>query len=279
MNSNSVADYDFYQAVQRVMILGGLSIGSAALLRTVVSGVSYCTVLIQGGAFSIDPAKIAADKRIVDFGFGGPFTMRDMTFDPAGAGTIVPAEFHFAASGWGQTVEVANCFFLSTLANPITGGNNINQHDNLVWRNYSDPIVLLPPSPVVYNTQFADVSVSGLTRQVTAGENLVFGDPVYFKSDGKAWKADANGSGTFPCVGLATGTVSANASGTILMSGSARNDAWSWTVGGIVYLSTSAGLTQTAPSGTGDVVQVLGVAFPNADTIAWQPSLDMIVHA
>ena len=52
--------------------------------------------------------------------------------------------------------------------------------------------------------------------------------------------------------------------------------AWNWTVGGIIYLSTTPGaLTQTAPSATDDVVRVCGWAV-NADTVFWNPSPDFI---
>jgi hypothetical protein len=60
--------------------------------------------------------------------------------------------------------------------------------------------------------------------------------------------------------------------------GTARLDSWAWTIGGLIYLSTSAGLTQTAPSATDDVIQVIGVAYPNADTIYVNPSLTYITH-
>lgn len=123
----------------------------------------------------------------------------------------------------------------------------------------------------------SDVSYSGFTSTLTAGENLAFGDPVYIKSDGKVWKADANGSSTYPCMGMATETISADASGVILLFGFARNDAWSWTVGGVIYLSTAAGLTQTQPSATDEVIQVLGIAS-HADRLLFNPSVDYMTH-
>ena len=132
---------------------------------------------------------------------------------------------------------------------------------------------------ILPNVQLADVTVSGLTQTGTAGEDLVFADPCYLKSDGKWWKADANGSSTYPCVMMAAATIAANASGVFLRNGVARNDAWNWTVGGTLYLSDSATITQTAPSTSGDIVQVLGIAGPNADTIQWQPSLDYLTVA
>jgi hypothetical protein len=96
------------------------------------------------------------------------------------------------------------------------------------------------------------------------------------KSDGKLWKADANGSGTYPVVAMALATISADASGSFLLRGQARNDAWAWTIGGQLWLSTTVGaITQTRPSATDDVVQALGVAGPNADTIQYNPSPDV----
>jgi hypothetical protein len=124
----------------------------------------------------------------------------------------------------------------------------------------------------------ADLTAAGITMTMTAGEALAFGDPVYVKNDGKAWKADANGAATYPAIGLAAASVSANASVSILVHGEARSDsAWNWTVGGIIYLSTSAGLTQTQPSATNDVIQVLGVAL-SADVMYVSPDLFYITH-
>jgi len=132
---------------------------------------------------------------------------------------------------------------------------------------------------LIPNTLTADTKYSGTTMTGTAGENVAFGNVCYMKSDGKLWKADANGTGTYPAKVIALGTISADASGTFLVLGKVRNDAWNWTIGGNIYLSTTAGdMTQTAPSATDEVIQVLGTAFPNADTILFNPSGDYITH-
>src|SRR3972149_6771503 len=132
--------------------------------------------------------------------------------------------------------------------------------------------ILLP------NTLGTNQTAQGIMITKTAGENLAFGDPVYFKSDGKAWKADANTAGAYPSVGIATQVINADASGSILLRGIIRDDAWTWTIGGVIYLSTGAGLTQSQPTATDEAIQVLGVAHPNADTIVWNPSPDYITH-
>jgi hypothetical protein len=93
-------------------------------------------------------------------------------------------------------------------------------------------------------------------------------DAVYLNSSSQWVLADANGSGTYPAQGLAVATVATGNATTVITRGTVRNDAWNWTVGGLIYLSTTAGgLTQTPPSTAGDKVQVMGYAL-NADTMA-----------
>ena len=119
----------------------------------------------------------------------------------------------------------------------------------------------------------ADVTSSGIITALTAGENLVFGEVCYIASTGKALKADADAIATSSAIVMALATIAADASGNFILHGIARNDAWAWTVGGLIYLSTTAGaLTQTAPSGTDDVVQILGVAT-HADRMYFNPQL------
>ena len=137
----------------------------------------------------------------------------------------------------------------------------------------------LSGSVLIYATQAVDATVTGLLKIGLVGESLVFGDVCYMKSDGKFWKADANATGLYPAVAMSTATYSSGSSGSFLMVGQARQDSWNWTIGGVVYLSTTAGgMTQTQPAATDDVIQVLGVAFPNADTVYFSPSLDYITH-
>jgi hypothetical protein len=104
----------------------------------------------------------------------------------------------------------------------------------------------------------------------------VFGNVVYRKSDSKLWKADADASTTMPVIGMAIASINSDASGFFLQHGFARDDTWNWTVGGLIYASTTAGgLTQTAPSGSGDQVQVVGVAW-TADIMLFSPSMVLV---
>lgn len=93
-------------------------------------------------------------------------------------------------------------------------------------------------------------------------------DAVYLNGSSQWAVADANGTGTYPAAGLAIATVSTGNATAVLVRGVVRNDAWTWTPGGRLYLSaTAGGLTQTAPATSGDKVQDVGFAL-SAD-VAW----------
>jgi hypothetical protein len=119
----------------------------------------------------------------------------------------------------------------------------------------------------------ADLTATGVLGSVTPGETVAFGQLGYLKSDGKYWLADADAASTMPGVVLFLEAKDADAACKALFVGWARNDAWSWTVGGMVFASTdSGGLTQAQPAGSGDQVQAVGVAY-HADKIFFNPSL------
>jgi hypothetical protein len=113
-----------------------------------------------------------------------------------------------------------------------------------------------------------------ITDQVDANS---FGQwaALHIDTDGNWIEADADGATTMPCLGLAV--ESGTGSKKILLRGFVRNDGWSWgTVGGAIYVSTTAGgLTQTAP-GSGKQVQIVGWAM-SATIIYFCP--DNIVEA
>jgi len=110
----------------------------------------------------------------------------------------------------------------------------------------------------------------------------VFGDVCYSAADGQAQiaKADviANATALAMC---ADASISATATGNYLLLGFARDDTWTWTVGAFIYLSVTGTstntLTQTAPSATDQVVQILGWAT-HADRMFFSPQLVQIEH-
>ena len=114
-------------------------------------------------------------------------------------------------------------------------------------------------------------------EDATAGENLVFGNFCYLKNDGKMWKVDASAITSLPLVCMAAATINADATGLFMRSGIARDDSWSWSDEGVLlYASTTAGeITETAPSGSGEYVQPVGIT-KGATHIDLRPSMVLI---
>lgn len=127
----------------------------------------------------------------------------------------------------------------------------------------------------------SDDTGSGIIISATVDSNSTgVGCPLYMAADGHFDEADADAVSTAPCVAIAleTGTGTKK----VLLSGLIRNDGWNFTTGpgelGLVFLSTTVGtLTQTAPSGTDDVVQVVGFALSD-DVLYFSPQLHLIEH-
>ena len=127
----------------------------------------------------------------------------------------------------------------------------------------------------------SNTTASGIVVSFVANEDQVFGDIGYINADGEIQIGDADAIATASCAAMAVESISADASGNYLLFGVARNDSWNWTVGGLIYLSTDgvtgSVLTQTAPSGTDDVIQVIGVAI-HADRMIFNPNLLQVEH-
>jgi len=92
-----------------------------------------------------------------------------------------------------------------------------------------------------------------------AGENLVFLNSCYLKSDGKYWKTDADGAATMPSRLVSIAIISADGWGLFMDYGYLRCDALDLTIGGDIFPGVTPGeLTQTQVSGTGDQSQKVG---------------------
>jgi len=92
----------------------------------------------------------------------------------------------------------------------------------------------------------------------TGGEAIDQYEAVYYKSDGKYWLAQANGT-LQPCRGLAVEGAAADASFRIQRIGVITNVAWSWaTIGANVYLDTATPGAITDVKPTSDNRQIIG---------------------
>lgn len=129
-------------------------------------------------------------------------------------------------------------------------------------------------------TPDTDHTANGFTTNtINAGATIAIMETCYLASDGEWALTDADAEST--SIGMLAISLEAKNDGEamrVALPGSfVRDDTWNWTVGGLVYLSTTPGaLTQTAPSGTGDVVRVVGWAT-HADRIYFDPSTEHIV--
>lgn len=125
-----------------------------------------------------------------------------------------------------------------------------------------------------------DLTSSGpKTNSFATQSTITIMDLVYLTTASVWNKADADSTGTAAgmlAISLETKT-SQNMS--VALPGSfIRNDAWSWSLGAVLFISTTPGaLTETAPSGTDDVVRVVGFAV-TATTIYFGPSPDYITR-
>lgn len=122
----------------------------------------------------------------------------------------------------------------------------------------------------------SDGEAAGLVDSVTIDSNgFGFAAALYVASDGHYEEAKADASGTLRCAALAieTGTGTKK----VLRYGKIKNTGWSWTVGALLFLSasTAGGLTETAPSTSGQYVQAVGEAIAS-DTIMFNPSYDAV---
>jgi len=128
-------------------------------------------------------------------------------------------------------------------------------------------IIKIPPAD---HSAWGDI----ILRQ--AGENLVFGESCYLKSDEKYWKTDADAAASMPSRLVALASISADAWGLFLKEGMLRDDTYDLTVGGYVYPSLTPGeFTQTQVSATGDQSQKVGIA-ETADVIDYDPDLTVL---
>ena len=131
----------------------------------------------------------------------------------------------------------------------------------------TSPTILTPvitsPQTSLTAAHGSDDTYTGTTiTGLNAGATIAQWEAVYLDGSSTWQLADANGTNTYPSRGLAVAAYSSTNPATVLVLGTVRNDAWNWTPGGTIYLSgTPGGLTQTAPSTSGDQVQQVGYAL------------------
>lgn len=133
------------------------------------------------------------------------------------------------------------------------------------------------PNLIAYTFLTTNNTCSGIIfNSMTNSGGVTQWDAVFINSSGFLVKADANGAATFPVAGLVLATTADTETVTLLLHGVVRNDSWTWTPGGTLYLSKTPGvLTQTAPTTSADttIVTVIGKAVTATHALI-RPSQD-----
>ncbi|KKN85536.1 hypothetical protein LCGC14_0278590 [marine sediment metagenome] len=126
------------------------------------------------------------------------------------------------------------------------------------------------------NSTPAATTASGITALVDVDDNnFGVGAALHMDTDGNYIECDADFPTKMPCSALAleTGT---GAVKKILLLGYLRDASYSFTVGAVVYVSTSeGGLTTTAPSSLGDMIQAVGIAMTTT-ALFFNPDFAMV---
>jgi len=125
---------------------------------------------------------------------------------------------------------------------------------------------------ILDHTPASDQTGNGDIIEDTVDENTVgFGGALCLFSNGNWVDADhveeSNGDAQMPCLVLAL-EAGTGASKKLLVRGFARDDSWTWNVGGEagkIYVGESGALTQAQPATTGDRIQV--VAYAKSSTV------------
>jgi len=121
----------------------------------------------------------------------------------------------------------------------------------------------------------ADHTATGITTVMQASENIAQFDCVYVSGNGTIGVADADAVAKMPAIGIALAAISSNAFGVILLQGMLRDDTFNFTAGNRLFVHTDGTVTATAPSGSSDVAQAIGVAL-NADVIYFKPDMTLV---
>jgi len=113
----------------------------------------------------------------------------------------------------------------------------------------------------------SDHTATGVVISIASGESVAAFNSVYIRSDGEVGPADADAVTSMPAIGVALEAKGDGEATKILVAGVLRDDTYNFTPGADLFIGTTAGeITATAPSGSGDTVQKVGVAL-TADSI------------
>jgi len=136
---------------------------------------------------------------------------------------------------------------------------------------------IVPTSLSIAGALGSDHTYLGITDSKNVGENVVFGQLLYFDWTDTEWKlAKANAVGTTPAMRIALETKGNGEACLMLVTGYIRDDSAFEFTAAIGYLSIATGgaVQYAAPSSAGNQVQRVGIGI-SADILYFDPSIDV----
>ena len=251
---------------------------------------------ITSGTFSLARIPTMDDAHIPDLetlSYGGTFAeaqIPDLPTTKITEGTFVAARIPVLPTDrYGSAVLVSGTRFMEGTFN--TGNHPIDDVKKIGFRDIHDVALITEGTysiSVVNKAEslwgiietghlYTHAGFAWYIEDKQAGEALSGGNLVYLKSDEKWWKTDADVEATTKgLIGIAMAAISANSTGKVSILGRVYNAGWSWTVGAPIYVScTAGGITETAPSGSGDQVRKIGHAL-SSTTIIFNPDATIL---
>lgn len=228
---------------------GGNSIANKPTLQTIINGTGF--VKASGTSLSYDNSTYLTSNGLPNVTNKAQVELEDSTAGPNGY-----TSWYDGTTGLAAKAPLASPTFTGTATIPNTLNTAIPGTDH---------------------------TTSGTLISLTATANSAIGDVIYIASTGKGTfcKADAVANCPYALAICADATINADAAGNWLVRGQIRDDTWNWTVGGLIYISTTGTtgntLTQTAPSGANNVIMAVGVAL-SADVMYFFGNLIPIEH-
>ena len=237
---------------------------------------------IDLGTSSLEFKDAFFDGTVTADAFAGPLT-GNVTGNASGTAATVTGAAQSNITSLGTLTTL-------TVDNVITNGTTIGHTDDTDLMTLADGSLTLAgdlkladgkninlTTPLLAGT---DETATGITAQMKAGAAITAFQLVCIHSTTQEIvPADASAAATSRAIGLALADIADTATGTILLHGFFRDDTYTFTTGGVLFLSETTGaLTHTAPT-TGDAfVQAVGIAL-SPDVVFINPSLDVIQHA
>lgn len=224
--------------------------------------------LAEGGVINFDNGDATITQTSNDITIAGISTFGVGTSTAVTLGTIelgAASDTTIARVGAGQiSVEGVNVVTISST-------------DTLTNKTIQAGIIDYVIEPASDDTYEGEVS-----NDLLAGDTIAQWDLVYLDSTSGRWEfADADAAATAGSVLLAMATAAGTDGNAmnVIFRGIVRNDGWTWTtVGAPLYVSGTPGaITQTQPSGTDDVIRIVGYVISD-DCIYFNPENDWITH-